>query len=216
MQVQWIYTDEWIYYTHRPFQVEENNLSKNDKIKSRMKTGAIYKKQVYQILSKGKFISQLSRDSQTRILYENIQENENEYRSYFEDEGLVLDHGRGYYQFCFDEVAENVSSALAIVKKYISIFTILIAWRGDIGPGDEFSKKDFIEAATDEDLKKELMGFMRRESYRDVINEIIYILRTDGIIEKFQKDDIEKYYVTSAYNYLEDLYNNIKIYNEEL
>lgn len=182
-----------------------------------MKTGAIYKKQVYQILSRGKFISQASTDHQIRTYYENIQENEEAYRSYFAEEGLILDHGRGYYQFCHDTEMDNVASAILVIKRYITIFSILIAWRDSIGPGDTFQKKELFDAAStgDEDFLRELTSYAKRDSYRDIINDLIATLRADGIIEKFMENDTEKFYVTSAYNYLEDLYDNTKVYNEE-
>lgn len=182
-----------------------------------MKTGAIYKKQVYQILSKGKFISQASSDHQIRTYYENIQQNEGAYRSYFAEEGLILDHGRGYYQFCYDTETDNVVSAILVIKKYITIFSILIAWQDSIGPGDTFQKKDLLAAVNigDEDFLRELTSYAKRDNYRDIINDLIVTLRNDGIIEKFIENDTEKFYVTSAYNYLEDLYNNTKVYNEE-
>ncbi len=182
-----------------------------------MKTGAIYKKQVYQILSKGKFISQASSDHQIRTYYENIQQNEGAYRSYFAEEGLILDHGRGYYQFCYDTETDNVVSAILVIKKYITIFSILIAWQDSIGPGDTFQKKDLLDAVNigDEDFLRELTSYAKRDNYRDIINDLIVTLRNDGIIEKFIENDTEKFYGTSAYNYLEDLYNNTKAYNEE-
>ncbi len=183
-----------------------------------MKTGPIYKKQIYQILSKGKFICQASTDHQIRMLYENIQENEDAYCSYFAEEGLILDHGRGYYQFCYDTETDNVASAILVIKRYITIFSILIAWRDSIGPGDTFQKKELLDAANaggDEDFLRELTSYAKRDSNRDVINDLIATLRADGIIEKFVENDTEKFYVTSAYNYLEDLYNNTNIYNEE-
>ncbi len=181
-----------------------------------MNSEANKKKQVYQLLSKGKFITEHSRDYQVKSLYENIKENEEEYRRYFAEEGLILDHGRGYYQFCFEEPSSNPSAALSLVKKYISIYNILIAFRDDIGVGTDFTRKDFYDAVPkDEDLQRELQGYTRRENYRDVINDIIAKLREDGIIERFQDDDGERFFVTSAYNYLEDLYDETKVYNEE-
>lgn len=182
-----------------------------------MKTGAIYKKEIYQILSKGKFISQTSIERRIRTYFENLQENEEVYKKYFEEEGLILDCGRGYYQFCYDVENENTSSATQIIKKYITIFSILIAWRDDIGPGSSFQRKELLDAynAGNEDFKSELSSFATRNSYIDVIKELITTLRLDGFIEKYMENGEEKFYVTSAYNYLEDLYNNCVVYNEE-
>lgn len=181
-----------------------------------MKTGAIYKKQAYQMLSRGKFISQLSREHQTRNIYENIHENEDTYRNYFAEIGLLLDYGKGYYQFCYDTDNDNVTPALSMIKKYIAIYTILVAWNDEIGPGTTFQKKEFIDAVSgDEDLQRELASYAKRETFRDIVNELIVTLRADGIIEKYMENDMEKYYVTSAFNYLVDLFENTKVYNEE-
>lgn len=182
-----------------------------------MENQKLYIREVWDILSRGRFISENSKDKFQRMLYLSLQENEQAYRSYFDKTGHILDHGRDYYQFCREGVCENTTGIQATIKKYLSLFDILIAWKGDIEPGcEDFTKKDFLEAVEgDPDLEKKVRDYAKRDSSRDVVTEILNTLRAEGFIERSNQRDQEYYYVTSAFNYLRDFYDGCIIYNEE-
>lgn len=182
-----------------------------------MENQKLYICEVWDILSKGKFISQNSKDKFQSILYQSLVDNETTYKEYYEKIGYILDHGRDYYQFCRKGVCDNQAGIQSTMKRYLSLFDILIAWRGDIEPGiDDFSKKDFLEAVEgDPDLEKKVRDFAKRDNSREVVSEILNILRTEGFIERSNQKDQEYYYVTSAFNYLRDFYDGCIIYNED-
>ena len=62
-----------------------------------MKQNSLFKKEIWDRLSKGKFISANSQEYQQRQLYNSLVENEAEYKSFFAEIGYTLDHGRDYY-----------------------------------------------------------------------------------------------------------------------
>ena len=54
---------------------------------------------IYERLSRGEFLSVDSSDTSNRHLYEDIEENVEDYTDYFREIGLQLEAGDGYYYF---------------------------------------------------------------------------------------------------------------------
>ena len=54
---------------------------------------------IYERLSRGEFLSVDSTDSSIRHLYEDIEENVEDYADYFKEIGLQLESGNGYFYF---------------------------------------------------------------------------------------------------------------------
>jgi hypothetical protein len=174
------------------------------------------KKEIWEKLSKGKFICTDSVDLHQRELYKTIHDNEEELRAFFGEIGYNLIHGREYYIFSREVSSENLEASRSTVKKYIVICDMLKSFNSEFCQGLSFTKANLLEAAaTYPDLKAKIQEFSRRDNYKDIVTNIIGILKTDGIIEKDNNSDIESYIVTSAYNYLEDLFNATIIYNEQ-
>lgn len=92
---------------------------------------------------------------------------------------------------------------------------ILKAWREDFFVGLDFRKTAFLEAiAEDPDLLLKVREFSKKENYKEIVSDILALLRQDGFIERKPDDEAETYFVTSAFNYIEDIFNNTIIYNE--
>ena len=54
---------------------------------------------IYERLSRGEFLSADSADASTRHLYDDIEENMDDYADYFKEIGLQLESGNGYFYF---------------------------------------------------------------------------------------------------------------------
>ena len=54
---------------------------------------------IYERLSRGEFLSVDSADASVRHLYEDIEENLEDYTEYFKEIGLQLESGNGYFYF---------------------------------------------------------------------------------------------------------------------
>ena len=59
----------------------------------------LYYAEIFEILSKGRFISSNSTDSENRLLYKPIEDNYNELRDYFETINFRLASGNEYFYF---------------------------------------------------------------------------------------------------------------------
>ena len=135
-----------------------------------MKQNTLLKKEIWEKLSKGKFISANSQEYQQRQLYKNLEENEDEYRSFFSEIGYTLDHGRDYYQFCREVTVENTDISLNGLKKYLVLCNILKAWREDFFVGLDFRKTAFLEA-----IAEDPRVFKKRELQRNSQRYSIYV-----------------------------------------
>ena len=62
-----------------------------------------YTSEVFQRLSHGQFISANSIMSETRAIYNDIEDNEKEYADYFSQIDFQLESGDGYYYFARNE-----------------------------------------------------------------------------------------------------------------
>lgn len=62
-----------------------------------------YTKEIFEILSRGGFISQNSISPQRTHLYDAIEDDFQQYQEYFEGIGFLLEGGNGYYYFSRSE-----------------------------------------------------------------------------------------------------------------
>lgn len=58
-----------------------------------------YTSEVFQRLSKGQFLSGNSIDAETRAIYNDVEENQQEYEDYFKQIDFQLSAGDGFYYF---------------------------------------------------------------------------------------------------------------------
>ena len=68
---------------------------------------------IYERLSQGKFLSVDSSDTSIRHLYEDVEENYDDYADFFKEIGLLLETGNGYFYFSrIGEVKQSIEQKL--------------------------------------------------------------------------------------------------------
>ena len=80
---------------------------------------------IYERLSRGEFLSVDSTDSSIRHLYEDIEENVEDYADYFKEIGLQLESGNGY--FYFSRLGEGNKPSSRSWKAFLNGWIILIS-----------------------------------------------------------------------------------------
>ena len=146
---------------------------------------------IYERLSRGEFLSVDSTDSTVRHLYEDIEENMNDYADYFKEIGLRLETGNGY--FYLSRMGENkqaIESKLESFAKWLDYLDFLKCYNQSFTAGYQFRKSNLIEHKLLQEMGN--MGFAECVSEQD-----------------------ETYKVTSAFRYAEELVNMIQIANED-
>ena len=173
--------------------------------------------QIYDILSRGAFISVDSTDTQIKHLYNDIEENLEEYKDYFIEIGLRLDAGNGYFYFSRqNETKVNIEQKLQNFALWVDILDFLKTYDISFSTGTQFRAAAILESMT---LNVELRDkakklFRKQNTNQDIVDKLVSELVGMGFAELINEQE-GTYLVTSAFHYAEDLVDIINIYNEE-
>lgn len=166
-----------------------------------------YINQVYDSLSHGQFISSNSINPQTRAIYDDLYESQEEYKEFFAKIGFTLTGGEGYFYFTRKESNASVESKLITLSKWIDILDFLKTYDTTFGFGTIFSKASIEVSAADTELKDKLKSiFTDKDTTRDKIDAIVGELVRQGWAEEIGTAE-GKYQVTMAFNYIESIVN---------
>lgn len=174
---------------------------------------------IYERLSKGEFLSVDSSDMNIRHLYEDVEENLDDYTEYFREIGLRLETGNGYFYFSREgEGNQSIEQKLESFSKWLDYLDFLKSYNQAFTTGYQFRKSHLIEQISLDIELKEKAGHLFRKygaaSNLDIVNKLLQELVSMGFAECICKQD-ETYKVISAFRYAEELVNMIQIVNED-
>lgn len=174
---------------------------------------------IYERLSRGEFLSVDSTNSTVRHLYEDIEENMDDYADYFKEIGLRLESGNGY--FYLSRTVENkqaIESKLESFSKWLDYLDFLKCYNQSFTAGYQFRKSNLIEQISlDIELKEKARHLFKKYgvgSNLEIVNKLLQEMGNMGFAECISEQD-ETYKVTSAFCYAEELVNMIQIANED-
>lgn len=172
--------------------------------------------EIFEVLSKGKFICSNSGDDLMRKLY-TVLEEENQFEllsSYFGNINFTLEKGNGYYYFSRNESKASLERKLEIAFKWIDILDFFKTFDASFGSGSRFSIADItVRLNTDADLKTKLTALKRitkKTNHTEAVSKIVEFLIKDNFIE-LQDEITSTYKVLSSFGYLEELIMTIHI-----
>ena len=173
--------------------------------------------EIFEILSKGQFISSNSVDENLRRLYLVIDENFDELYDYFMAIRFFLTRGDEYFYFVRMENKVDIERKLRQAMKWIDILDFVKSFNSSFGSGFRFTPSDIsVRLNLDAELKDKLMGlkkYTEKEKYDESIEKIMEILKKEGFVE--EENPISRMYkVTAAFHYLEQLVLSINIPEE--
>jgi hypothetical protein len=171
-----------------------------------------YTEDIFNLLSKGNFISIDSLNPHHKKLYDLIEDNFNEYYDYFSGIGFILEGGPGYWMFTRRESKADMSRKLETLCRWIDYLDFIKTFDPAFGPGFEFTSHDIIVKITsDVELKdKALKLFKGKRTYEEIVEKLVKEMIDIGFVE-LQSEMEMTYKVTSAYNYIEGLVDCINI-----
>ena len=174
-----------------------------------------YTSEVFQRLSKGQFISSNSIDFETRAIYNDIEENQQEYEEYFRLIDFILSAGDGFYYFSRREARVNIENKLQSLFSWIDYLDFLNTYDTTFDAGTQFSLAQMeIRLSADLELKEKLSRlFQDKQSNRDKLEALANAMLNMGFAE--QTNEAEgRYQVTSAFHYIEQIISCINIDEE--
>jgi len=172
---------------------------------------------IYERLIRGTFISVDSSDIETKHLYSDIEENLSDYECYFNELGLKLEAGEGYFYFSrMQESKLTIEQKLQSFAQWVDILDFLKTYELAFSPGFQFRSTSILERINlDVELREKARKLFRKQNTnQEIVEKLMSELIAMGYVEVInEKDNTHK--VTSAFHYVEELVNIITTYNEE-
>lgn len=172
---------------------------------------------IYERLIRGGFLSIDSSKTEIKHLYQDVEDNYEEYVEFFKQIGFKLESGNGYYYFStINENKTDIERRLATFCKWIDYLDFLKTFNAIFSAGYQFNKARIVnEIDVNADLKdKARRLFSQQMPFSDKVDKLVNELETMGFAEQIE-EETETYKVTSAFHYIEDLVNLLTIYNED-
>lgn len=176
-------------------------------------------KRIYDRLSRGEFLSVDSADSTVRHLYDDIEENLEDYADYFREIGLQLESGNGYFYFSrIGESRQTIEQKLESFSKWLDYLDFLKCYNQSCTAGYQFRKSHLIEQISlDIELMEKANHLFRKYgagSNIEIVGKLLQEMQNMGFAECVSELD-ETFKVTSAFRYVEELVEIIQIANED-
>lgn len=174
---------------------------------------------IYERLSRGEFLSVDSSDTSIRHLYEDIEENFDDYADFFKEIGLQLEAGNGFFFFSrIGEGKQSIEQKLESFSKWLDYLDFLKTYSQSFTAGYQFRKSHLIEQISLDIELKEKAGHLYKKygagSYLEIVNKLLQEMQGMGFAECISEQD-ESFKITSAFHYAEELVNMIQIANED-
>ena len=167
---------------------------------------------IYERLSRGEFLSVDSADTSVRHLYEDIEENLEDYTEYFKEIGLQLESGNGYFYL------QTIEQKLDSFSKWLDYLDFLKCYNQSFAAGYQFRKSHLVEQISlDIELKEKANRLFKKYgvgSNVEIVNKLLQEMQNMGFAECISELD-ETFKVTSAFRYAEELVEIIQIANED-
>ena len=172
---------------------------------------------IFERMSKGGFLSVDSTDSEIKHLYDDIEENFSDYENYFQELGLRLETGDGYYYFARTQEAKlTIEQKLQSFAIWVDILDFLKTYDVTFSTGFQFRSTHILERINlDVELREKARKLFRKQNTnQEVVDKLVSELTTMGFAELINEED-DTYKVTAAFRYAEEMVNLITIYSEE-
>jgi len=175
-----------------------------------------YTKEIFDILSKGGFISQNSISQQRSHLYDAIEDDFQDYMEYYRGIGFTLEGGNGYYYFSRTENKVELADKVQRLSQWIDRVDFLKTFNNTFGSGFTFRKSNILEKfSSDIELKEKARNlYADMKTNEEKIEKLTGDLERQGFIELENELD-GTYKVTAAFHYIEELIDCITIIETE-
>lgn len=177
-----------------------------------MNTNLRYSEEIFNILSKGGFISANSISSAIKRYYDLIDDDFQSYYDYYKGIGFYLEGGDGYYLFTRRESKVDLERKLEAVMRWIDYLSFLKTYNPIFGAGYTFRTADITVAIScNMELKEKAEKLFRdKKVYTEIVEKLVGELEKANLIELENEHD-QTYKVLSAFNYMEDIVDSITI-----
>jgi len=174
---------------------------------------------IFEILSKGQFISSNSTNDSIRKLYSIIEEEQNfeNLYDYFRCINFTLEKGDEYFYFSRVESKVDLERKIEAAFRWIDIIDFLKTYDNSFSSGYRFTPSDIlVRIKIDAELETKLEGLKKytgKDKYSEIIDKILEMLVKDSFIE-LENEISHTYKVLASFKYLEQIILTINIPDE--
>jgi hypothetical protein len=172
--------------------------------------------EIFELLSKGQFISSNSSNKRISDLYNVIDEEQNfdALYDYFINIRFILEKGDEYYYFSRPESKIDLERKIETAFKWVDIIDFLKTYDNSFGVGSRFTPSDLlVRIKIDAELESKLEGLKKytgKEKHQEIIEKLLIMLVNDTFIE-LENEITHQYKVLASFKYLEQLIITINI-----
>jgi len=170
--------------------------------------------EIYEILSKGQFISSNSSVESVRKLFGVIEDNFTALSRYFSEINFTLERGDEYFYFSRPESRADLERKIESAYKWIDILDFFKAHDNAFAPGYRFTPADIlVKLNVDAMLKSKLAGLKRytKDDRFDIaIQRLLELLCREGFAE-LENELTHSYKILNSFSYLENLIMSVHI-----
>ena len=165
-----------------------------------------YTSEVFQRLSRGQFLSSNSIDANTRAIYNDVEENQQEYEDYFNQIDFQLSSDDGFFYFSRNESKVIIENKLQSLFSWIDYLDFLKTYDTAFDAGTQFSLVQMeVKLSMIPGLKEKLSQmFLDKISNRQKLEALADTLESMGFAELVNETD-GTYQVTNAFHYIEQI-----------
>jgi len=177
-----------------------------------------YTADIFDTLSKGKFICSNSVDDNNRKLYNVVDENFDDLYNYFMAIGFVLERGDEYFYFSRNEVKAQLESKIEQAYRWIDVVDFFTAFNSGFAPGFRFTPIDVAQQVKVDASLKDKLEIMKRLTGEGRYDERIQTLIDKHLCQpgfaELENELSSEYKVLSSFNYIKQLIVSIQIQDE--
>lgn len=144
-----------------------------------------YTKEIFDILSKGGFISLNSVSQQRAHLYDAIEDDLQEYQDYYKGIGFLLEGGNGYFYFSRTESKVELADKVQRLAAWIDRLDFLKTFNQSFGSGFSFRKSNILESfSSDIELKEKARNlYTDLKTLDEKMDKLISDMERQGFVE---------------------------------
>ncbi|HEY9259237.1 condensin complex protein MksE [Chitinophaga sp.] len=185
-----------------------------------MSTTIKHTAEIFDILSKGKFICSNSVEDSYRKLYNAMDEHFDELYNYFIAIGFVLEKGDEFFYFSRVENRASIESKIEQAYRWVDVVDFFMAFNNGFAPGFRFTPSDvLVQVKIDASLKDKLEIMKRltgEGSMPDRVNSLIEKQLVAQGYAELENEISQQYKVLASFNYIKQLIVSIQIQEETI
>ena len=174
-----------------------------------------FTEEIFEILSRGRFIACDSDDTHLKRYYDVIEEDFLNYKTYYQGIGFILESGHGYFFFSRKESRVDLERKIEALFKWIDYVSFFKSYDIAFGPGYVFREADIIARLNIHlDLQNQANKmFPSNDLHATVVSKLIKELESMNFVECINPLDAT-YKVLSSYRYIETMLESITLEEE--